>query len=239
MEKQIPHSFCLAVKLGSFQCTHTQILTGTDLQKIPRVPDEDIKVAVRGVVCYKCNYNYWFHFYLDHKFTPTCYTLPDAIFYTANNSMHCLESVFHDRMWLWSPWLPDPNPCDLYLWDMLNDEVYSNNTCSEHDLKRDTQSADPTISPAEPSLFLKYGKNPWSNQWYGTNYGPFRAWLKPEKFLWKCQFGYTKRPPNEQAVMLPNCFGGTRSNLGCDYPDSGIVWFSSVPPGKFQDSSSN
>jgi hypothetical protein len=42
---------------------------------------------------------------------------------------------------------------------MLNDEVYSNNTCSEDDLKRGTQSADPTISPAEPGLFFKYGKS--------------------------------------------------------------------------------
>jgi hypothetical protein len=41
---------------------------------------------------------------------------------------------------------------------MLNDEVYGNNTCSEDDLIRGIQSADPTISPAEPSLFFKYGK---------------------------------------------------------------------------------
>jgi hypothetical protein len=39
---------------------------------------------------------------------------------------------------------------------MINDEMYSNNTCSEDDLKRGIQSADPTISPGETSLFFKY-----------------------------------------------------------------------------------
>lgn len=83
--------------------------------------------------------------------------------------MHCLENVFNDRMWLWSPRLLDLNPCNLYLWDMLNDEVYSNNTCSEGDLERGIHSADPTISPAEPSLFFKNGKSLWSDQWYGPD----------------------------------------------------------------------
>jgi len=52
---------------------------------------------------------------------------------------------------------------------MLNDEVYGNNTCSENDLKRGIQSADPTISPGEPSLFFKYEKSRWSDQWHGPN----------------------------------------------------------------------
>jgi hypothetical protein len=44
---------------------------------------------------------------------------------------------------------------------MLNNEAYtsSNNTCSEDDLKRGIQGADPTISTAEPTLFFKYGKS--------------------------------------------------------------------------------
>jgi hypothetical protein len=39
---------------------------------------------------------------------------------------------------------------------MLNDEVYSNNAGSKDDLKKGIRSADPTISPAELSLFFKY-----------------------------------------------------------------------------------
>jgi hypothetical protein len=39
---------------------------------------------------------------------------------------------------------------------MLKDEVYSNHACSEDDLKKDIHGADPSISPAEPSLFLRY-----------------------------------------------------------------------------------
>lgn len=194
MEKQIPHSFCLALKLGSIQWTHTQILTGTNLQEIPCVPVQDIKDGLWGMVCYKHNYNYWFNFfYLDHKFTPTHYTLPDTNFYTANNSMHCLESVFHDRMWLWSPWLPDLNPCDLYLWDMINDEMYSNNTCSEDDLKRGIQSADPTISPGETSLFFKYEESvKWSMTWARQTMDPLQRGWNMKSCLWKCQFGYKK-----------------------------------------------
>ena len=88
-------------------------------------------------------------------------------------------------MWLWSPRLLDLNPCNLYLWDMLNDEVYSNNTCSEGDLERGIHSADPTISPAEPSLFFKNGKSLWSDQWYG----PDKLWTYVEI---KCQLDATE-----------------------------------------------
>jgi len=68
MEKQIPHSFCLAVKLGFISvdtCSDTNRQSSAENPTlIQNVPIQDIKAGVRGVVCYKCNYNYWFHFFI-------------------------------------------------------------------------------------------------------------------------------------------------------------------------------
>lgn len=37
---------------------------------------------------------------------------------------------------LWPPSLPDLNPCDFYLWGMLNDNVYSSNSHTERQSER-------------------------------------------------------------------------------------------------------
>jgi hypothetical protein len=88
---------------------------------------------------------------------------------------------------------------------MLNNEVYSNNTCSEDDLKRGTQSADPTISPAEPSLFFKYERAcKVINDMGQTNYGPFRVWLKHEKLFVKMSVWIHKTNGNLLSKQL--CF---------------------------------
>jgi len=75
---------------------------------------------------------------------------------------------------------------------MLNDEVHSNNTCSEDDLKRGRVQ------------ILQFHQQNWvsssniqrvcevMNDMGLTNYGSFRAGWNMKSFLCKCQFEYTK-----------------------------------------------
>jgi hypothetical protein len=51
--------------------------------------------------------------------------------------MLSLQSTFGDRIitgGLQPPCSSDLNPCDVYLWGILKDEVYGNNPCTEDDL---------------------------------------------------------------------------------------------------------
>lgn len=70
----------------------------------------------------------------------TCYTYSDTICVTIIwfKYMHSLHSAFGGRiitMGLKPPSSPDPTLCDIYLWDIFKDEVYSNNHCTEDDVK--------------------------------------------------------------------------------------------------------
>jgi len=103
--------------LFSSEAQFISVDTHSDTNRKPHVCQFKILKLVSGVWCATSATTITdsIFSFRPYKFTPTHYTLPDTIFYTANNSMHCLESIFHDRMWLWSPWLPDLNPCALYL----------------------------------------------------------------------------------------------------------------------------
>jgi hypothetical protein len=74
-----------------------------------------------------------------------------ATAHTATYSINVLNKVFENRLishGLWPARSPDLNPCDLYLWENLKDEVYSNNPHTLVELK---QSIRETISSTEVS----------------------------------------------------------------------------------------
>ena len=194
---------------------------------VHNVPVQDIKSLC--LVCYKCNYNYWFHILLRPLFTSTHYTLPDTIFYTANDSKHCLESVFHDRLWPWSPWLADLNLCNFYLWGMLNYEVYNNNACSDYGLKKGIQSGDPTQQNRVCSSDMERVCEV-INDIGQTNYGPCRVWLKHEKLFVTMSVWIHKTNGHllSKQLCLQTVFWRYLFKSCCDYPDGGIAWFSSV-----------
>jgi len=61
------------------------------------------------------------HFF-DYDKTYASYQQVNAANLTVNNSMHCLHSVFGDRITskgLWPPHLPDLNPYYFHMWDLL------------------------------------------------------------------------------------------------------------------------
>ena len=73
------------------------------------------------------------------------------------------------------------------------------------------------------------------------NYGPFTAWLKHEKLFVKMSVWILKT--NGHLLSKQLCFQTVLEVLvrilAVTTLTDGIAWFSSVPPRKFQDSSSN
>jgi hypothetical protein len=61
----------------------------------------------------------------------------NAAAHTADRSMLALREVFGDQVIdQWSPRSPDLNPCDFYLWSMLKDKVYVNNSHTAEELNK-------------------------------------------------------------------------------------------------------